>query len=190
MIEGFSRSALARCVRDVAEFLNDEGWGQPPQLYALVPTEDLVAAEPSLLDELSDGAVLTPIAQEALPSDIDGGSPALDEFLATTSWPEAVAGCLLAQEIVVLPPDAEADLDDALGPLLSDRDAADAAARDAAHAHPGRRSARLFAAALRDGTTLSMLQLKPQDDDEDEIELRTYPDLATNVLDALYATLD
>src|SRR5690606_18456769 len=93
-------------------------------MFALVPTEDLVAAEPSLLDELDRGNELTPIAQEPLPEDITGGSMALDEFLATTTWPEAVRGCVLVQEIVVLPPDAESTLDDALGPLLADHEAA------------------------------------------------------------------
>ena len=73
---------LARCVREVIEFADAEGWGNPPQMFALVPTADLVAAEPTLLDQLEDGSELTPIAQEAFPDDITGGSMALDEFLA------------------------------------------------------------------------------------------------------------
>ncbi|WP_373282210.1 PPA1309 family protein, partial [Nocardia cerradoensis] len=97
-------SALYRCIRDVAEFADTEGWDQPPQLFALVPTADLVAAEPTLEDQLDDGAALTPIAQEPLPDDLSGDSMALDEFLATTSWPPAVEGVVLVQQIVVLPP--------------------------------------------------------------------------------------
>ena len=189
----FSAEALARCVREVAEHVDARGWDQPPQMFALVPTAELAAAEPSLLDQLEDGAELTPIEQEAFPADVDGGSPALDEFLATTSWPPAVAGCALVQEIVVLPPEAESDLDDALAPLLADPDAADEAGRAAADAHPGRRAARLFAAALRDGPSISLLQLRPLPDDDDpyaDLELLTYPDLAPNLIEALRATLE
>lgn len=183
---------LSRAIREVAEYADAEGWGRPPQMFALVPTADLVAAEPSLLDQLDQGDELTPIAQEPLPEDITGGSMALDEFLATTSWPPAVRGCVLVQEIVVLPPDAESTLDDALAPLLADADAADAAGRAAAEAHPERRQARLFAAVLREGAGLALLQLKPGEDADDfgDLDLRTYPNLAPNVLDALRHTLD
>ncbi|MFF0543131.1 PPA1309 family protein [Nocardia thailandica] len=182
---------LARCVREVIEFADAEGWGNPPQMFALVPTADLVAAEPTLLDQLEDGSELTPIAQEAFPDDITGGSMALDEFLATTTWPETVHGCVLVQEIVVLPPDAETDLDEALVPLLADADAADAAGRAAAHAHPGRRDARLIAGALRSGESLALLQIRPEDDADDfgDLDLRTYPNLASGLVEALHHTL-
>lgn len=183
---------LARSVREVAEFVDAEGWGRPPQMFALVPTADLVAAQPELEDQLDEGGELTPVAQEAFPDDITGGSIALDEFLATTSWPPAVRGCVLVQEIVVLPPDAESTLDDALAPLLADHDAADAAARAAAEAHPERREARLFAAVLRDGASLCLLQLRPEDDADDfgDLDLRTYPNLAPNLVEALHHTLE
>lgn len=183
---------LARSVREVAEFVDAEGWGRPPQMFALVPTADLVAAEPGLLDQLDQGSELTPIAQESFPEDITGGSMALDEFLATTSWPEAVSGCVLVQEIVVLPPDAESTLDDALTPLLADHEAADAAARAAAETHPGRRTARLFAAVLRTGADLCLLQVKPEDDADDfgDLDLRTHPNLAPNLIEALHHTME
>lgn len=188
-----AEAALARCVREVVEFVDAGGWDQPPQMFAIVPTAALAAAEPALLDQLADGAELTPVAQERLPADVDGGSPALDEFLATTSWPASVAGCALVEEIVVLPPDAESDLDSALAPLLADRDAADHAARIAAESHPERRDGRLIAAVLRDGPSLALLQLRPNEDDDDPdapVELLTYENLAPNVVAALYSTLD
>ncbi len=183
---------LARSVREVAEFVDAEGWGRPPQMFALVPTADLVAAQPELLEQLDAGAELTPVAQESFPDDITGGSMALDEFLATTSWPPAVQGCVLVQEIVVLPPDAESTLDAALVPLLADHDAADAAARAAAEAHPDRREARLFAAVLREGASLCLLQVRPEDDADEfaDMDLRTYPNLAPNLIEALLATLE
>ncbi|MFF0501257.1 PPA1309 family protein [Nocardia aobensis] len=184
-------SALYRCIRDVAEFADTEGWDQPPQLFALVPTADLVAAEPTLEDQLDDGAALTPIAQEPLPDDLSGDSMALDEFLATTSWPPAVEGVVLVQQIVVLPPNAEHTLDEAIAPLLADRDAADRAGRDAAQTHPERRDARLYAGVLRDGVSLCLLQLRPEEDEAfPDLDLRTAPNLAPNLIDALRHTLE
>jgi len=183
---------LAHSVREVAEFVDEHGWGAAPQMFALVPTADLVEAEPDLADQVDETDELTPVAQDPLP-ELEGG---LDEILATTTWPPAVAGCVLVQEIVVLPPDAENDLDEALTPLLADNEAADAAGRAAAQAHPQRRDARLFAAALRTGTTLCLLQLRPEDtgsDDEPEngeLDLRTHPDLAPNLVEALRQTLE
>ncbi|MFC9787801.1 PPA1309 family protein [Rhodococcus sp. NPDC127528] len=186
-----SPDALPRCVREVADYADAGGWGHPPQMFALVPTAVLAAAEPDLLDQLEDGAELTPLEQEPFPEDIGGGSPALDEFLSTTSWPSEVAGCVLVQEIVVLPPTAESDLDSAVAPVVTDQHAADEIARATAQAHPERRDARLIAAVLRDGPSVCVLQLKPTDDDPDaEPELLTYEDLAPNLINALYATFD
>ncbi|GAB4588375.1 PPA1309 family protein [Nocardia sp. IFM 10818] len=193
--EQWAASALYRCIREVAEYVDGEGWDRPPQMFALVPTADLVAAEPSLLDQVDAGDALTPIAQEPFPEDIAGEADAraLDEFLATTSWPPSVEGCVLVQQIVVLPPAAEQTLDDAIAPLLADRDAADRAARRAAVTHPGRRDARLFVGVLRDGTSLSLLQVRPSADEEDpwgDLELRTAPNLAPNLVEALRHTLE
>ncbi|MGB6180916.1 MAG: PPA1309 family protein [Rhodococcus sp. (in: high G+C Gram-positive bacteria)] len=191
--DAHSERALARCVREVVDYVDAGGWDQGPQLFALVPTADLAAAEPSLLDQLEDDSALTPVAQERLPADVAGGSHALDEFLGTTSWPASVAGCALVEEIVVLPPEAESDLDNALAPLLADRDAADHAARIAAEDHPDRRDGRLIVAVLRDGPSIALLQLRPDEDDDDFAdapELLTYDNLAPNVVAALHATLD
>ncbi|WP_328387609.1 PPA1309 family protein [Nocardia sp. NBC_00416] len=183
---------LARSVHEVAEFVDGEGWGRSPQMFALVRTADLVAAEPALIDQVDAADELTPVAQDPLPDEVAGGTMPLDEFLATTSWPPAVAGCVLVQEIVVLPPDAENDLDEALTPLLADADAADAAGRAAARAHPGRRDARLFAAALRSGNSLCLLQLRPAEDEEStsDLDLRTHPNLAPNLVEALRHTFE
>ncbi len=184
---GPDRPMLAHCVREVAEFVDDQGWDRPPQLFALVPTAELAAAEPSLAAQLADSAPLTPVAQEPFAT---GENPGLDERLATLRWPASVAGCVLVQQITVLPPDAEADLDDALEPLLADPDAADRAGRAAAYAHPDRRQARLFAGVLRDGAELCLLRLRPEADADGDLELLTYPGLATGLVDALRHTLD
>lgn len=184
-----SESALAHAVHEIVDFVDAEGWDRPPTLFALVPTALLAAAEPTLGDHLDDGHDYTPVVQEQLPDDVEGGSPALEEFLSTTSWPEQVAGCALVQEIVVLPPEAESDLDEATAPQLTDRHGT--AIRDMALRHPDGREARLVTAVLRDGPSLSLLELRPTDDDPFAgAELRTYDDLAPGVVAALYATLD
>ena len=171
----FSR-ALPATAREVEEFVAAAGWDQQPQLFALVPTPTLLASQPDLADRLDDDAALTPVAQEALP---DGE---LDAALAGIEWPEAVAGCALAQEIVVLPPEAEAGLgelpDD---PVLARRVAAD---------HPQRREGRLVAAVLREGVGACVLRLRPPEgNEEDPDELLEDPQLAPNLLRALLATL-
>ena len=182
-----SPDALSHAVHEIIDFVDAEGWDRPPVMFALVPTALLAAAEPTLSDQLDDGHEYTPIVQHLLPDDVEGGSPALGEFLATTSWPESVSGCALVQEIVVLPPSAETDLDETLVPQLTDRHAAD----DAAHAHPDRREARLITAVLRDGPSMSLLELRPTDDDPFAgAELRVADDLAPQVVEALYATLE
>lgn len=186
-----SPDALGSAIREVIEFVDAAGWGQPPQLFALVPTSLLADTQPEWVDE-HDTSELTLIEQEPLPVSPESGMAELEHVLATTSWPSEVEGCALVQEIIVLPPEAENDLDDALGPLLSDPDAADQVARSAAEALPDSRTARLAAAVLRDGRTLSLLQLAPDADDDADgpIELLQHPDLAPNLVAALAATLE
>ncbi|WP_182357853.1 PPA1309 family protein [Tomitella gaofuii] len=173
---------LGRSIREVAEFITAEGdpWGEPPRLYALVPTAVLAETDPALLDHLDD-AGLTPVEQEPLYDDADLHPAALGEILSGVSWPDAVAGCLLVREIVVLPPGADAD--------------PDAAARD-----PRRRSARQYTAALREGGGLSLLQMRPSPDgggedgagdgDPDAVELLRYEGLGDDLISALQATFD
>ncbi|MFD1044322.1 PPA1309 family protein [Kibdelosporangium lantanae] len=95
---------LPSLAREVEEFVAAAGWDQPPQLFALVPTADLLKAQPELAGQLDPKAALTPIAQDQLPEED------LSEALAGIMWPDAVHGCALVQEIVVLPPAAEEEL--------------------------------------------------------------------------------
>lgn len=178
---------LARSVHEVIDHVDADGWGSGPRMFGLVPTALIAAAEPTLLDQLEDGSELTPVEQDAFPDDVDGGSPALDEFLSTMSWPESIVGCILVQEIVVLPPSAEHDV---LAPTSTTD--ADAAARTAALAHPEKREARLIVGVLRDGPSRSLLQLRPEEDDDPfgEMDLRTSGNLAPHLVNALYDTLD
>jgi hypothetical protein len=167
--------ALPTTAREVEEFVATAGWDQPPQLFALVATATLLASQPELADQLDGQVPLTPVAQDALPEG------ELDAALAGIEWPDSVAGCALAQEIVVLPPTAEADL----GELPDDP----AQARRAAAEHPQRREGRLVAAVLRDGFGACVLRLRAADTDQPCDELVEDPQLAPNLLRALLATL-
>ena len=92
---------------------------------------------------------LTPIEQEEIPA----GKP-LDEFLGTIAWPDAVVGCALTVERLMLPPSAEASVPEGL-----ERGAARQVGRRAPGPPGGpddgrgaaRRRPRLGAAAAREG---------------------------------------
>src|SRR4028118_1589186 len=93
--------ALRAVVREVEAHAAASGWDQPAQLYALVPTAELIEAEPALaaqlgLDEADDAGSLTPIQQE-VPLD-----RALEEVLQGISWPRTVVGCAAVVERLVL----------------------------------------------------------------------------------------
>ncbi|WP_190818388.1 PPA1309 family protein [Saccharopolyspora pogona] len=163
-------AALTSAAREIEEFVDAAGWDQPTQVFALVSTGRLLAAEPGLADQLDPNAPLTPIAQEALPAED------LAEALGRIEWPEQVSGCALVQEIVVLPPEAEAELPG---------DAEEA--RQIAAEHPERREARLVAAVLRDGGEACVMRLRAPDA-ESGGEVIQDPSLAPNLLTALHAT--
>ncbi|ADG79631.1 putative protein OS=Tsukamurella paurometabola (strain ATCC 8368 / DSM / CCUG 35730 /CIP 100753 / JCM 10117 / KCTC 9821 / NBRC 16120 / NCIMB 702349/ NCTC 13040) OX=521096 GN=Tpau_3038 PE=4 SV=1 [Tsukamurella paurometabola] len=191
--QAFDEAALGRAAQEAIEFVEPQGWGQPPQLFGLVPTALLATSQPEWADMLDDGASLTVIEQEPLPGDPEGGSAELDRVLATTTWPEEVVGCALVQEIIVLPPTAESDLDGALEPHLADKEASDRAGREAAENHPERRTARMVAAVLRDGHRITLLTLRPDEDDDNPFasnDLLRADQLAPGLIQGLLATFD
>ncbi|WP_188984976.1 PPA1309 family protein [Saccharopolyspora thermophila] len=162
-------AALPSAAREIEEFVGAAGWDQPTQVFALVPTRQLLAAEPGLADQLDPDSPLTPIAQESLPAED------LAEALGRIAWPDQVSGCALVQEIVVLPPEAEAE-------LPGDADEA----RRVAAEHPERREARLVAAVLRDGGEACVMRLRAEGAEGGEVIQD--PRLAPNLLAALRAT--
>ncbi|GAB2960789.1 PPA1309 family protein [Amycolatopsis acidiphila] len=175
-------SGVAAVAREVEEFVASAGWDQPTQLFALVRTEELLQQEPDLAGQLDAASPLTPVAQEELP---EGD---LAEALGRIAWPEVVVGCAVAQEIIVLPPSAEAE--------LPDDESADAERlRQAAADHPDRTEARLVAAVLRDGPAACVMRLRgyavaPEGEDGEAVdEVIEHPDLAPNLVEALRATL-
>jgi hypothetical protein len=164
---------LLSVVAEVEGHLAEAGWDQPPQLFALVDTEELLRSEPQLAESMglvvSRPGALTPIAQEPL------GDGALDEQLASMVFGPEVLGVVLAHEVLVLPPSAEAALDT--------DDPASAAAE-----HPERREVRMTVGVLRDGSRESVLRLRGKDGAEDERV--TGGDLAPGLSDALLGTLE
>ncbi|TLW90560.1 hypothetical protein FFT09_19585 [Saccharomonospora piscinae] len=171
---------VAALVREVEEFVASGGWNQAPQLFALVPTADLLREQPDLAGQLDDDAEFTPVAQDELP---EGD---LAEALGRIAWPEAVHGCALVQEIVILPPDAESELPGVDADAASEQDTQ--RLRRAAADHPRRTEARLAAAVLRDGSASCVMRLRGlAPDDTDEII--ESPELAPNLVEALAATL-
>jgi hypothetical protein len=166
------RDTLVEIERHVA----GRGWDQPPQLFALARTADLLASEPEFAatlglaaDGLPEGA-LTPVEQDPLPE-----GP-LDESLRQIGWPTEVAGCALVQEVVVLPPDVEAALPERTDVVTW------------AAQHPDRREARLAVAVLRDGSRSCAVRLRATGGDEDA--LLVGDDLVPNLAEALLATLN
>lgn len=188
-------ATVGSIAREVEEFVAAGGWQQPPQLFALVPTAELLSQQPELADSLNPDAELTPVAQDSLPNDD------LAEALATIAWPDLVQGCALAQEIIVLPPDAEDELPDV------DESSAVSTAdverlKEAAAGHPRRTEARLVAAVLRDGPAACVMRLQgvraqaesdspsnPAAGEEPNEEIVEHPGLAPNLVEALRATL-
>jgi hypothetical protein len=169
---------LEAVAAEIEAYVGLAGWDLPPALFALVPTR-LLAADPAAAAALRDtgdpseipAESITPVAQDELP---DGP---LDEALAQIGWPEEVVGCALSQEIVLLPPSAEPELDD-----LEIESVATAALE-----HPDRREGRLVVAVLRDGRSAGILRLRGTAETGDD--LLTGPDLAPNLVAALSATL-
>jgi hypothetical protein len=166
-------AALFAVVGEVEEHVAEAGWDQPPQLFALVDTEELLRAEPQLARTMGLVAArpgsLTPIAQDKL---ADGP---LDAALATIVFGPEVLGVVLAHEVLVLPPGAEQGLpaDDPAG---------------YAAAHPERREVRMVVGVARDGSRECVLRLRGSDGGPDE--RLSGSDLAPALAAALLATLD
>jgi hypothetical protein len=167
-------SPLQSVVGEVEGHVAEAGWDQPPQLFALVETEQLLRAEPQLAQTMGlvggvPGA-LTPVAQDPL----DDGP--LDEQLAGVVFGPEVLGVVLAHEVVVLPPSAEQALADVEDPTAL------------AAEHPDRREVRMVVGVVRDGSQAAVLRLRGQGDAEDERV--TGPDLAPALAQALLAMLE
>jgi hypothetical protein len=169
---------LTRAVLEIDEYVSGLGWDRPARLFALVDTARLRSQEPALaaqlgLEDESETGGLTPIEQDEIPA----GKP-LDEFLATIAWPDAVAGCALTVERLMLPPSAEAQVPENLDEAALAKWVAD---------HPERQEVRMTVAVLRDGTRDSALRLREKDS---PTEVLTGADLVPGLAQALSATFE
>ncbi|GAB3207860.1 PPA1309 family protein [Marinactinospora thermotolerans] len=167
---------IREVVLDLERHAADQGWDQPVRVYALVPTADLIAQEPHLagllgVSEPVDAADLTPIEQEPLPE----GVP-IEEALGRMAWPEAVAGCALVMERLVVK-----GSDETLDPPRG----ADAAAWAAEQ--PGSEEIRMVAGVLRDGSRHSALRMRSHDSPD---QVLNGQDLVPALTSALALTLE
>ncbi|MEV1045025.1 PPA1309 family protein [Streptomyces sp. NPDC049916] len=172
-------SPLTVAVLEIDAYASTLGWDQPARLFGLVDTDRLRSQEPALAAQLgldtpgSSVAALTPIEQDELPP----GTP-LDEFLGTIAWPDAVVGCAMTVERLMLPPSAEASVPEKLG----DRQLADWVAK-----HPDRQEVRMTVAVLRDGARESAVRLREKDS---PTEVLTGAGLVPGLAEALAATFE
>jgi hypothetical protein len=168
--------ALMAALLELERHVREAGWDQPPRLFALVPTDDLLASEPGLADALglrgsAHGApadALTAIEQEELDPGVD-----VLELLGGVEWPESVHGCALSLERSFLPPSVEGDIPD---------DPAEAA--EFVAAHPERQDVRVLVAVDRAGHRHGVARIVSQPD-----ELLAADDLVPGLVSALAHTL-
>ncbi|NJQ04385.1 hypothetical protein HCN56_02025 [Streptomyces lonarensis] len=176
---------LTRAVLEIDGYVSGLGWDKPARLFALVDTARLRSEEPSLADRLGldpaqeepIGGSLTPVEQEELPPDAP-----LDEFLGTIAWPDAVVGCALTVERLMLSPDAEAAVPDE----LREEENIDALTKWVAE-HPERQEVRMTVGVLRGGEREAAVRLRAKDEDT---EVLTGRDLVPGLADALAATFE
>jgi hypothetical protein len=167
---------LTRAVLEIDEYASGLGWDQPARLFALVDTARLRTQEPALaaqlgLEDEQETTGLTPIEQDEIPADRP-----LDEFLGTIAWPDAVTGCALTVERLMLPPAAEEQIPQGLD---------EAKLAEWVAGHPERQEVRMTVAVLRDGARESALRLREKDS---PTEVLTGADLVPGLAEALAAT--
>ena len=136
------------------------GWDQPVRVFALVRTNEALAADPDIAELLdaatleesrTDPELLMVVEQEGLPAAAD-----LEHLLAQLAWPESVHGAAISVERLVLPPAAH-DEAEAI---------TDAAERLAfLQARPDREDIRMVVGVLRSGESWCVLRSRTHDDD-------------------------
>lgn len=161
--------ALLAALADIERHVGSAGWDQPARLFALVETQQLIAAEPGLAAHLA-GAL--PDSFSAVEQDGFHAGDDLKQALARIYWPATVAGCALAIERAFLPRDHEADIPDD-----------DTAAAFVAN-HPARQDVRVVVGVLRDGTNHGLARIVTEPD-----ELLGGVDLVPGLAAALLGTL-
>lgn len=165
------RAVLTAALIEIERHVGVTGWDQPSRLFALAPTRDLIAAEPSLAEHLS---AALPDSLSSIEQDDFRAGDDLWDALARIRWPEQVAGVALATERSFLRAEDETD-------LPSDPDEATRAVAN----HPARQDIRVVIGVLRDGTAAGLARLAVDPD-----ELLAGPDLVPALTKALLHTLN
>lgn len=140
-LEDPERAALVAALVELERHVADAGWDQPPRLFALVLTDELILAEPELAGHLGlqsteqggQPGALTGIEQDPLDPGVD-----LIETLSTIEWPSTVHGCAVSLERTFLPTTAPAEIPEE----------AEAAAQYV-NEHPDREDIRVLVGAVR-----------------------------------------
>lgn len=162
--------ALVAALVEIEHHVGQQGWDQPARLFALVRTDELVAAEPALAEHL---VVTAPDALSSIEQEEFREGDDLQTTLERIQWSAAVTGCALSVERSFLPSGDEADLPDD----------PDEAARAVAN-HPHRQDLRVVVGVLRDGRSHGVGRYRERPDD-----LFGGPDLAPGIARILAGTL-
>ena len=136
------------------------GWDQPVRVFALVRTNEALAADPDIAELLdaatveesrTDPELLMVVEQEGLLAAAD-----LEHLLAQLAWPESVHGAAISVERLLLPPAAQEEAEAIT----------DAAERLAfLQARPDREDIRMVVGVLRSGQSWCALRSRSHDDD-------------------------
>jgi hypothetical protein len=167
-----SLNSLVACLAEIDRYIDLVGWDQPGRLFALVPTVELAAAVPDLLDEVGawdqTSDHLFGIEQDGF--EIDGH---LSARLAELAWTEEVVGCALAVERTLWTVEYEGQLP-----------AEPARVGEFEVMHPERQGLWIVAGALRDGRGHCLARSGRHPG-----QLLSSPHLAPGLVEALAATL-
>lgn len=171
--------ALADAVSEIERHVSRGGWDGPIRVFALISTKQALDTDPELAEQLPAGTIeaaladpehLTSVEQEDLPS-----ADSLEELLAHIAWPDAVTGCAVVTERVILPPSAEADIP-----------ADPTAALRFISAHPEREEVRMAVGSMRSGESWCALRTRTNDSD---LEVAHGAELVPGLITAVHATL-
>lgn len=145
---------IEHAIREIEAYSDRFGWDGPVRLFALVRSSviDLSAV---------DTSELTAVEQDSLPD-----ADSLEALLAQIAWPEAVDGCAITVERVIVERNDEA----LIGP-------------EEALTDPSRRDVRLAVGVLRDGERWCAVRVKGIP------ELIESADAVPGLIDALRLTL-
>ena len=165
--------ALAAALMEIERHVGHGGWDQPARLFALVPTAELLAAEPSLAEQLErpggvpEGA-LSSIEQEGFNAGTD-----VIEALSGIGWPTSVFGCAVALERLFVPPHVEEQ-------IPQDDDEAESFVAQ----HPERQDVRVVVGVTRGGEHFGVARLRTRPE-----ELLAAQDLVPGLAEVLSRTL-